>query len=369
MHNNGDQNSHGSPNGSEDRFSQPLVLEPDATSVEDFSDTDAGFQEAWGSHLRSKKTYITVKPRNAKLEISRPFIMAMAHGAQADGAERVRSHHSSMFLEQRGGDLTVLREVASDIDGNIKGIKRHVDDLSRRLDGTKRYNDSHIEGHAWSLLDRIVFGCFVVFGFAMLAVGLNNMGILLSNSGIKEFQNFWRAVFFSLILIGVPFSLKALGRLIISLNLKRLYIASVCAIGLVLGILWAYLCATNFAGALQTTDLLGSLDDAHSAGANTSPALMFFGMIAEAFLAAGCWLIAEMIHDGHGRSQRGHNPQFTRTQKDLSSWKRLQREERELLGHARARILEIEEGMKVFVNEAYAFFEWQRSSATMFFGK
>ena len=354
-------------NGSHEPEHAKYELAPALVTTEDHDrhSAEAKQEDILGSHLPSKNTYRVIRSQSPKPEVDKKFILAVAHGGENDGTAKVRSHHSSIYLQSQGGDLSVLKRVEIDIAKNLAGIGRHVTDLSRILDSTPRHHDTLRQNEAWGGFDVVRA---LVCGLLMLvctAAGANTLAQIMVGSYVAGFENYSRNLLFSFLVVAFPVVIECFVHRTFNERGKRFMRAAVAVAAMVSFAIWVWSFAQTFsiAGA-SATDLVNAL--VHSAGTDPGEkinTLTIFQIISEVLVAAICALELQHLFEAHRLSDRITNPQFLKTQNDLTMWRQRQREEEELLGQARGRILEIEEGLKVFVETAAALYGLARTAA------
>jgi hypothetical protein len=319
----------------------------------------------FGSHLVSKNTYRVLRSESSKAEIDNKFILAVAHGGQKDESTRVRSYHTSVFITARGGDLSVLKRVESDIAKNLIGIGRHIVALSRALHGTVRHHDILRHNEPWAGFDVIRAAVCGLLMLICTAAGANTLAQIMVGSYVAGFENYSRNLLFSFLVVAFPIVIECFINRTFGEIGKKWMRASVAILAMLSFGFWVWSFAQTFSisgasAADLATALVNSVATNPEQKINT---LTIFQILSEVLVAGICALELQHLFEIHRLSDRITNPQFSKTQADLATWLKLQREEEELLGNARGRIQEIEEELKTFVDKAVALYGLARTAA------
>jgi hypothetical protein len=325
----------------------------------------ANNQDIFGSHLPSKNTYRTIRSQSPMPKVDKTFILALAHSGSNDGKAKAQGHHISIYLQSQGGDLSVLKRVEADIAKNVAGIARQVSDLSRLLSSTARHHDTVRKNEPWGIFDRVRALVCAVLLVLCAGAGANTLAQIMVGSYIAGFENYSRNLLFSFLVVAFPVVIECFIQRTFTEAGKRLMRAGVALAAITAFGFWVWSFAKTFslAGA-STSDIVNAIvQSAGSDPAQKINTLTIFQIICEVLVAAICALELQHLFEIHLLSDRIANPQFTKTQNDLTWWRQRQREEEELLGQARGRIVEIEEGQKVFVETAVALYDLAHSSA------
>jgi hypothetical protein len=277
--------------------------------------------------------------------LDRQVILAAAQRG-GDGLARALDFHTATFFTVLGGMNEALRQTASDIAGNYNGIAAMEQRQNRRLHGTEPYIDHHSPGRPWTWGARWSVAFLLTFSFIMIGVGINTIAQVLVNSGLSGFESGARAYLFSFVATGVAVGLKFVPRFFELDSTRRNYGLCVWGIGIVLGIIWACLFSLTFPG--MTQNPMEVISGALSSGASAQPTgagwwLIFCGLMAEAFLAAGCWLSIEAISSRFTTRRRTPNQAHQQVLKDLTCLARAKHEVGEHLGAVRGRLEQIEQ--------------------------
>ena len=301
-------------------------------------DGNPGDAEIWGSNLPSKSTYTVIRRANSPTpEIDRKFILAVANSGDSKGSERTRSHHVSIYLEAKGGDLSVLKQVEADIAKNVRGINRQTKDLSRTLNATPRYHDTLRKNEPWGAFDVIRAIVCGVLMLVCVGAGANTLAQTMVGSYVTGFENYTRNLLFSFLVVAFPIVIECFIHRTFSETGKRFMRALICLLAMLSFGFWVWSFAQTFSIAgSSAADLAAALfrSTGNDVGQKLN-SLTIFQIITEVLVAAICALEVQYLFESHRLSDRATNPQFMKTQKDLAWWRQLQRQEEELLGHAR----------------------------------
>ena len=296
----------------------------------------AGSGKGYGSPPRATKP--AFDPKLIEDELAKPVplvpdhkreeISAAAAASDKGGEERVRLYHEKRFMSAFAERLGTLRQLVCDIRSNYDAVTAMEAQVASIAELTPVYLDETTDAKQWTWPARLAVGSLLLFSFLLIFVGLNTNALVLMNSGISGFENPIRAYLFSLVSPAIAVGLKFLPALLSqSRGLPRLRDLD-WGIGLVLSVLWALFFALTFPGmttdpmALATSLPLGSVPA--STASQGAWWLVLAGILAEAFLAVGCWVYGRVnrrplsiVHpdgepstcQGDGRSHRCHRLQ------------------------------------------------------------
>ena len=308
-------------------------------------------------------------------DADKPMIMTSAWRG-LNGLSPVLEYHAAKFLALLGGPLVVLRQVAADIASNYHAIVEMEARQCERLAHTDPYVELASPGVPWSWPARCAVAFLVFFSLVLIGVGINTIAQVLQNSGLSGFEDPLRAYLFSLVTVGVSVGLKYLPRFFSSDKLKRAYGITIWSVGVIAGVIWALLFARTFPGMTQSATQIVA---AAMTGLNEVPAshsgwwLIYCGLIAEAFIAAGCWLSVETIASRFSSRRRVPNQAHQQVLKDLKCLARAKHQVGFYLGAVRGRIEEIEQAQRALLAKVSELFgvastacEHQREAARLF---
>lgn len=314
---------------------------------------------AYGSHELSNEIGIVASqavlvPREDK-EFIRATAITRGHGGEAD----CRDYHTRCFDSNNAELLEQCRRLDEQLRVEESGAQRHIKELSQILEHTDRYREQAEPTVPWTKFDMVQVGLFALMSIVLLAVGINTNASVLQSSGIPVFENPWRAYLFSFIPVGLALAVKVPGSHI-SLKSRRLaYTYWVWGLGLLFGVVWAVQFANTFPGMTQSTaDIIASLTgpSAGSGDGHSNNSFVLVAMLAEVFLAGGCWLTIQLISEKHAPCSRTDNPAYLKPQSDLTHWQRRQAENRRLAGILAGKIRAINEAREQFVGAAMGYF-------------
>jgi hypothetical protein len=323
------------------------IATPQFTSEAEGSRTDSETRLVLSASVAGRRAALRAlrEPRGDSPLPDRLNIRTAAHSGPA-GLVRTIEYHSAQFGAVLGGSLIALRQVATDIAGNYAGIAELEARKSRRLRETEPYIDVSGPGLPWSWSARACVAFLLVFSLAMIGVGLNTIAVVLQNSGLRGFESPTRAFLFSLVTIGVAVGLKFLPRFFPSDRARRNYGIAVWLTGVVLGGVWACLFSRTFPGMTQSaSEILANAMSGSETSSDPSSGwwLILCGLLAEAFIAAGCWLTIETVANRYTCKRRLANQAHQQVLNDLKCLARAKHEVGYYLGAIRGRIEEIEQ--------------------------
>lgn len=236
-------------------------------------------------------------------------------------------------------------------------IAAYLTSLKKRATATNPFIDEPGEGTVWTPFDLVKVAVLVLVSVALLTIGVFTVSQILLASGLPGFEDKFRRYLFSGVPVGGAFALKNIGSLL-STDRNRYHFTGFTLIaGVVLAIAWAGLFVSSFeSGPMSSAgDILAELmadPGEGDASGDTGSALLFVGLIAEMFLAAGCWLEIERIVMGHRRPRRTPNPLRIAIDEEISHWTGHLVTVTTLVGSLGARLTAIENGRATYVSRA-----------------
>jgi len=286
------------------------------------------------------------------------YIGATAITRGIGGEAEVRDYHLKLFDEANARLEEQTLRLRDNFKTEVALADGHIVELSSLRDSTPPYHELPGAGVPWTNFARFQVCFFATLSALLLAVGLNTNALVLMASGIPGFEKPVRAYLFSLIPIGIAVALKALGSLFESRHHRWRYLVGIWVVGLLFSLTWARLFAITFPGLTQTAaDIVRSLSDvneqSHSAA---SGGLVFVGVLAEAFIAAGCWLMVQKIVEHHRPWIRRDNPAFRRVESELSHWQKQRAKCHELEGILAGKLRAIADARNRLIADAVAQF-------------
>lgn len=256
-----------------------------------------------------------------------------------------------------GAEAPLLAGLLGPCKNHLAEVNSYLTSLKRRAAATDPFIDDAGDGTAWTTFDLIKVTFLSLVSFALLAIGVITLSQILLASGLPGFEDPLRRYLFSCVPIGGAFALKNIGsRFTTDLNRRR-YISFVQIAGALLAIAWSALFVTSFdSGPISSADdVLADLMAESSAAENTADTgtmLLFVGLLAEMFLAAGCWLEIECIVTSHRRANRSPNPLRVAIDKQISRWTSRFVKVQALAAQLEARLKAIESGRAAYITSA-----------------
>ncbi len=314
---------------------------------------------AYGSHELSDEILTVAQqpvrmPREDK-ELIRALAITRGHSGEPECCD----YHTRSIDSSNAELLEQCRRLDEQVRVEESGAQRHIEELTRILEHTDRYREQAEPTVPWTNFDIVQIVLLALMSLVLLAVGINTNASVLQSSGIPVFENLWRAYLFSFIPVGLAVAVKMPGSHIALKSRRLAYTYGVWGLGLLFGVVWAVQFANTFPGMTQSTaDIIASLTDP-SAGANqghSNNSFVLVAMLAEVFLAGGCWLTIQLISEKHAPCTRTDNPAYLKAQSDLTHWQRRQAENRRLAGILAGKIRAINEAREQFVGGAMAYF-------------
>jgi hypothetical protein len=314
----------------------------------------------WGSTTTIKDALATALAPLKKPTVNMDFIQSIALTQGIKGEPSVRNYHDKLFIETTAEQSEISYHLMHQVESDIVGIQKHIQDLSAINLRTKRYQELHNKSIPWTRFAEVQIVLLMLVSVILLAVGINTIAQVLFASGIPGFDNPWRCYLFTFIPAGLPFVIKYLGMQWTDPSSKKTYTVMVWILGLISGIIWVRMFSVAFPSLTQSASaIINSLAQGQAINGNDLQSSGWFitvTIFTEALLAAGCWLSIDAIVDKHQPSVRVDNPAFIKTQEDHNHQINHHREQVNVLGQLRGRIHEIEEGRQRFILEAVGLF-------------
>jgi hypothetical protein len=200
-------------------------------------------------------------------------------------------------------------------------------------------------------------GLLVVVSGLLLTIGILTLSQILLASGLPGFEDPFRRYLFSFVPVAAAFALKNVGSLVGTDRNRRRFVGVVQIAGISLAIVWCWFFVASFeSGAMASTDevLAALMDDSQqgSEGGAAGSALLFVGLLAEIFLAAGCWLEIERLVLCHRQASRVCNPLRVAIDCEVTRFTNRILEVTTLESRLKARSDAIERGRAVYIQRA-----------------
>lgn len=291
------------------------------------------------------------RPEDGRLDRS---VLSDALSAGEAGEDFTWRHHTSDFEATAGADRSALCAHEETVTAEYTDLK-HLQDRDAALLDESLPSEmlEDVEGHklpwtGWDVAQAVFY-----FGsmFALVAVGLRSMSIVLGESAIEAFEEPMNRLLYSLVLAALATGLKSLWAHADSRSAKRAVFWIVALTGIVFATAWAWLFADTFGRELSagvpTFEMTGEEFDSSSDAGHGSPWLVFFGIIAEACLAAVFWIRGSIIVEKHQPRTLAVARRMNERQAALSYLA-------DLLARLRSRIEAITKACRVFADHAVA---------------
>jgi hypothetical protein len=262
--------------------------------------------------------------------------------------------HSALHGASAGRDAPLFEGLLDLVDRHIEQVVRHRNHLRRVAASTDVFVEVAGEGTPWTVFGCVKVGTLALVSVALLVVGSLSIGQILMASGIPGFEQGFRAYLFSIVNIGGAFILKNLASLLPSGPGRRRFAGFVNVFGLLFAVAWAALFVGTFGQ--MTSDPGEVIGDLLAADGNddsaTGQTLLFAGLLAEMFLAGGCWIEIERIVEGHRMSRRVPNPRHVAIEERITEWSGELAMAESFAGELRARLRAIEQGGAAYLARA-----------------
>jgi hypothetical protein len=275
---------------------------------------------------------------------------------EASSAE-LENHHLNLFNAYGpGAEEPALKEAKEALEKKIQSNKTELGDLRGLAAKTDPFTEIPGDGTPWATFDLLKVGILSLVSLVLLAVGMLSVGQILLASGVPGFEHPVRAYLFSFVPVAAAFILKNIAGLFAPDRPRRRFTALVQSTGLLLAFAWAALFVITFPGMISSPgeivdNLLSETALAQGSGA-TGQALLLVGLLAEIFLAAGCWIEIERLVDRHQLARRIPNPLYTAVKERTVAAERELSEAQMLAGKMRSRLHAIEAARDAYVTEA-----------------
>jgi hypothetical protein len=187
-------------------------------------------------------------------------------------------------------------------------------------------------------------------------------------SGLTGFDNYCRNLLFSFLVVAFPIVIESFVQQTLGQKSRRYWTALFCLLAAISFCCWVLTFAQTFSlSGTSASELATALTKTLTGHDADNPLkvnnLTVFQIISEVLVASICALELRCLCENHRVSERRNSESYKKTEKDFAAWRRLQRDEAELLGAVQGRIEEIEHGMKLFTNRACALFDSARPAA------
>lgn len=314
---------------------------------------------AYGSNELSDDIFKVAAQPVVEPTVDKKLIRTLAITRGAGGEAECRIVHLNQFESGNAELLAQAQRLDEQLKVEEEGADRHIHELTAIQNRTDRYREQAEPSAPWTGFDIVQVVVLALMSVVLLAVGINTNASVLQSSGIPVFEDLWRAYLFSFIPVGLAVAVKVPGSHI-SLKSRRLaYTYCVWGLGLLFGVVWAVEFARTFPGMTQSTaEIIASLTDprAGDSDGHANGSFVLVAMLAEVFLAGGCWLTIQLISEKHAPSSRTDNPAYSKVQADLTHWQRRQAENRRLAGRLSGKINAINNTRDRFLGEAMGCF-------------
>ena len=297
---------------------------------------------------------LTLQP--VKLQpISKDYVRSFAIAKGPSGEPDVRKFHAHLFNEQNSGLLAKCQHLQKHLAGERRGIQRHLQELSDVIQHTERYQEVNGPSVPLTTYEQVKVGVLVVLSMLLLLVGINSTAQVLLASGIPGFESPLRTYLFSFVPVGLALLFKLPRTHLANRESRRCYSWLVMFAALVFGVCWVCTFARTFPGMTQSVaDLINSLGQLRRGEPDHS--LIVVSILAEALLAASCWLTIEAIVEKHDSLTQIENPAHARAQADLDEWQEHRFALEKVSAELHAKIQAIGEARLRFVEEAVGCF-------------
>ena len=216
--------------------------------------------------------------------------------------------------------------------------------------------------------EKAYVGVLCTAAAGMLFVGINNVSLLLQNSGIAGFESWIRCALWSTVALGLAWCIESM-RAHLRPYLRKRFATAVSLLGLITGGTWCWYFAKTFGGiTLSLSDLLAqNALTASGTAANADPKgtiLIFTGLLAEALVAGGLVMTAHTLVESKSNVSIVPNKEHALRAKELKFLSIAHRRKASLLGQLRGRIEEHVAARKSHVAAALERFRALRAMRT-----
>lgn len=292
-------------------------------------------------------------------EVNKRFILAAAQSRGHAGEPDVRNFSERQFGSENAELEGQAHRVSDVLDVEVAGAERHCKEISAKLGQTPPTIVHHRDGQPWTRFNKFLVASLLLVSFFGLAMGINTNAMVLMSTGIPAFENPWRAYLYSMVPVLLAIIIKVVGSLLESPSPRHKYTFAVCITGIVFGVLWAASFAKTFPGFTQSAaDIVQGLTSTDSTHPSQSGPgwMVFISIMAEAALAAGCWLTVQVICDRHQKTVVEPNPTREAFQEELDAWGKRRNENHRLAGQLAGKLNAITEARKHFVEDCVGHF-------------
>jgi hypothetical protein len=287
--------------------------------------------------------------------VSPDYTRNLAFAKGAAGEADIRNYHERLFNEHNAELMTKCQHMLKHLAGEAEGIARHLLELSQIIQKTDRYQELNDTTEPWTKFEVAKAVGFGLLSVLMLLVGMNSIAQVLLASGIPGFESPGRAYLFSFVPVGLALLFKLPRTLLTTRGARKAYTWLVFSGAFVFGVCWVIEFARTFPGMTQSVaDIINSLG--RPSRSSSDHTLIVVSILAEALIAASCWITIEVIVEKHEPPARIESGAYAQAQADLDRWQQhrfeLEQVSAELLGKTQA----IEQARLRFVEEAAAGF-------------
>lgn len=300
----------------------------------------------------------------ADREIVRPQVdsaklraIAIASGPAGESSVRETSEHD--FGAANREHMEEIRGVQGSLEVAGAGADKHIGEISAEMQKEERYIRIKRDGVPWTAKDTAMVVFLILVSLVMLLVGINTIATVLRSTGIVGFQNPLNAYLFSFAPIAVATGLKCVSVYLGTYSDRRRYALTTLVMGILLGLVWALAFARTFPSITQSTaELIRSVMDSTSppTGDNSSWTFIFLTILADSFLAAGCWLTAETIAERHELNRVDDDPGYQKRQADLDAWIKVRDDYHRIAFRLAGKLKAIDEARQAHVKDALSQF-------------
>ncbi len=276
-----------------------------------------------------------------------------------DKTSAISVHHEHIYDSPLGpgSEVTFLGASQQICDRWLADASRHLDFLKKLAAATDPFRDDPGEGTDWTTFDLVKVGLLWVVSGLLLAIGIFTLSQILLASGLPGFEDPFRRYLFSFVPVAAAFALKNIGSLLGTDQNRCRFVGVVQITGVTFAIVWCWFFVSSFeSGPMASADeVLEALMDESPQGNNVGgagSALLFVGLLAEMFLAAGCWLEIERLVLCHRPASRVRNPQRVAVDDEVTRYTNRIQEVTAIESRLKARIAAIERGRAVYIQRA-----------------
>lgn len=301
--------------------------------------------------------------------IDHPYIRMVL--TDKDGEKKAAQQHRRIFESAHGEEVASAKadveRYEREHDDALREEKRLKDKLrnthpktkmSQATGGTEK-SDTPFKN--WNLRDQIVVATALGMALICLFAGSINVYVNLLASGSPVFiDQPWTAILLSMLVPAGATSIKFGYNFIESDGMRLLYARLVYVVSGILLILWISLFAHSFHGVSAEIDW-DSLGSTTTLQSFLDAAMVWTQSVAEMFIGASLFLVAEMTHQRYSSNYYMANPVFGETKRAYEAQQKILQQTEESLSQAQGRLDRITARQEVFVNEAVAEFLSQKN--------